>query len=285
MDSRDVPPDASPPPGAGGPPVPSLEPRAPGARDEARRYAGAIWTLVRTDFKARYHGTLMGFLWALLKPLVVVITLLLVFQFAFPNTPHYAANLLAGIFLYDLFSDGTRTGLISLHSKGYLLSKSRFPRWILVVTSLANPLITFTTASAGVVVFLYATGTGPGPLQLVLFVLYALQLVLVVAGISLAASVLFVRYRDLNQVWEVLTHAGFFAAPVIYPLSMLPERLHVYLYLWPPTAFIQFSRAVLIDQAVPSLKGHLLMVGLTGTILLAGALIHRRLASTAAEYL
>ena len=55
------------------------------------------------------------------------------------------------------------------------------------------------------------------------------------------------RYRDLNQVWEVVTHAGFFVAPIIYPIGVLPERLHFYLYLWPPTPVILFSRSVLVD--------------------------------------
>ena len=67
----------------------------------------------------------------------------------------------------------------------------------------------------------------------------------IVVGFSLAASVLFMRYRDLNQVWEVVTQAGFFIAPIIYPIGVLPERLHVYLYAWPPTPIILFSRSVL----------------------------------------
>ena len=67
---------------------------------------------------------------------------------------------------------------------------------------------------------------------------------IVVVGISLAGSVLFLRYRDLNQVWDVVTQAGFFVAPIIYPLGVIPERYHFYLYAWPPTAIIEFSRAV-----------------------------------------
>ena len=60
------------------------------------------------------------------------------------------------------------------------------------------------------------------------------------------------RYRDLNQVWEVVTQAGFFVAPIIYPIDILPERLHFYLYLWPPTPVILFSRSVLVEGKIPS---------------------------------
>ena len=104
-------------------------------------------------------------------------------------------------------------------------------------------------------------------------------------GLSLAASVLFLRYRDLNQVWEVVTQASFFVAPIIYPLDVLPERLHAYLYLWPPTPVILFSRSVLVDGVVPSGLAHLLLTVETAAILLIGAAVYRRRAPRVAEEL
>ena len=107
----------------------------------------------------------------------------------------------------------------------------------------------------------------------------------IVAGFSLAASVLFMRYRDLNQVWEVVTQAGFFVAPIIYPLRILPERVHVYLYLWPPTPIIQFSRSVLVDGRIPSPLAHALLTAETLVILALGAAHLRAAAPRVAEYL
>ena len=80
-----------------------------------------------------------------------------------------------------------------------------------------------------------------------LFLGYCSALVVIVVGFSLASSVLFLRYRDLNQVWDVVAQAGFFLAPIIFPLSIIPERFHFYFYLWPPTPIIEFSRAVLVN--------------------------------------
>ena len=73
-----------------------------------------------------------------------------------------------------------------------------------------------------------------------------------IVGFSLGSSVLFLRYRDLNQVWDVVTQAGFFFAPIIFPLGIIPERFQFYLYLWPPTPIIEFSRSVLVDGRVPT---------------------------------
>ena len=102
------------------------------------------------------------------------------------------------------------------------------------------------------------------------------RLRLLVAGFSLATSVLFLRYRDLNQVWDVMAQAGFFVAPIIYPLGIVPERLHFYFYRWPPTPIIEFSRAALVSDSVPSLTAHLYLTAEVAVVLVIGTLIMRR---------
>jgi lipopolysaccharide transport system permease protein len=245
---------------------------------------GLIWTLVRTDFKSRYHGTLSGFVWALLKPLTMFVVLTAVFSFVFTTTPAYKMNLLIGLFLWEFFAEGTKIGLIALHAKGFLLTKARFPSWVLVVASISNPLITIAVFAVAVVTFLTITA-GAFPLSLIaLFVVYIVAMGVIVIGVSLAGSVLFLRYRDLNQVWDVVIQAGFFYCPIIYPLGVIPERFHFYMYVWPPTAIIEFSRAVLIERQAPSLTGHLDLALVTVTVMGIGCWIYRRCATRVAEY-
>jgi ABC-type polysaccharide/polyol phosphate export permease len=249
------------------------------------RFGGLVWTLIRTDFKTRYHGTVGGFVWALLKPLTMFLVLLTVFSYVFANEPGYKLDLIIGLFLYDFFQESTKSGLLSLRAKGYLLTKARFPSWIVVVTSASNAAITLALFSVVLVAFLAVIGRTPSPGALALYASYQLEFFAIVTGFSLAASVLFMRYRDLNQVWEVITHAGFFVAPIIYPLAILPERVHVYLYAWPPTPIILFSRSVLVDGRVPSPLAQLLLLAETLTILAAGAIIYHRRAPRVAEQL
>jgi lipopolysaccharide transport system permease protein len=244
-----------------------------------------IWTLIRTEFKARYHETMGGFLWALVKPLMIFVVLMSVFSFIFASDPVYKRNLILGLFLWDFFAEGTKIGIISMYSKSYLLTKAKLPAWIIVVTSASNALITLIMLVVVILAFLGFGGMPPTAAGVLLFFAYIAALVLMVSGISLAGSVLFLRYRDINQVWDVVTQAGFFVAPIIYPLSILPERFHFYLYIWPPTPVIQFSRAVLVNHSVPTLKAHALLAFMALTIFGAGALIHRRYAPRAIEYL
>jgi lipopolysaccharide transport system permease protein len=260
----------------------TLAPQTGASRGRIR--AGLVWTLVRTDFKARYHGTIGGFVWALLKPMSMFVVLMGVFSFLFAANPAYKLNLIVGLFLWDFFAEATKTGLTSLSARGYLLTKARVPSWILVVTSMSNAVITLAVFWVVIVVFLIATGHPPTIEALGAFASYSAALMAIVVGFSLASSVLFLRYRDLNQVWEVVLQAGFFIAPIIYPLEILPERFHFYLYIWPPTPVIEFSRAVLVRGVLPTRTGHAYLA-LDAIICLAvGVLIFRWLSPRAPEY-
>jgi lipopolysaccharide transport system permease protein len=247
--------------------------------------AGLIWTLVRTDFKARYHGTLGGFVWALLKPMSMFVVLMGVFSFLFAGSPAYKLNLIVGLFLWDFFAEGTKSGLISLQAKGYLLTKARVPPWILVVTSISNALITLVVFAGVIVAFLAGAGRPPTLEAIAAFAAYCAAMSGMIVGFSLASSALFLRCRDLNQVWEVVLQAGFFLAPIIYPLNILPERFHFYLYVWPPTPVIEFSRSVLVAGVMPTVRGNVYLAGDAAICLVAGIVIFRLLSPRAAEYI
>jgi homopolymeric O-antigen transport system permease protein len=262
-----------------------LQRRAGTAAAQRLDLTGALWTLVRTDFKARYHGTAMGFVWAMLKPVAMFLVLLSVFTFVFSNQPDYTIRLVLGLFLYDYFQESTKAGLVSLHAKGYLIGRSRFPRWLLVLASTANPLLVIATASLAIVTYLAWIGRAPGPRAIALYGLYVFLFAMIVIGFSLATSVLFVRYRDLNQVWDVIAQAGLFVAPIIYPIGVLPERFHYLVYLWPPTPVIEFSRSVLIEGVVPTARAHALLVLAAAASLGLGALVYRSLAPSTPEHL
>jgi len=208
-----------------------------------------------------------------------------VFSFLFASNPSYKLNLIVGLFLWDFFAEGTKAGLTSLSARGYLLTKARVPAWILVVTSISNAVITLAVFTVIMTIFLAAAGRAPSGEALIFFLIYCAALVVIVIGFSLASSVLFLRYRDLNQVWDVAVQAGFFVAPIIYPLGIIPERFHIYLYLWPPTPVIEFSRAVLVMGAVPSTTAHICLAVDAALCLAIGVVTFRRFGPRAAEYL
>jgi lipopolysaccharide transport system permease protein len=246
-------------------------------------FSGLFWTLVRTDFKTRYHGTIGGYCWALAKPVSMFVVLQVVFSHVFAVDSNYTLNLIIGLFLWDFFMESTKTGVISLQAKSFLLTKVKFPTWIVAVTACSNATITLTLFSGVVCVYLSLFHHPLSFLSIFLFMLYLCCFLLIVIGFSLAASVLFLRYRDLNQIWELTLQAGFFIAPVIWPLDIIPERLHFFLFLWLPTPVIEFSRSVLIDQTVPSVRAHLLLLSVTAVVLVVGVMVYRWLSPRVIE--
>ncbi len=243
-----------------------------------------IWTLIRTDFKARYHGGASGFVWALLKPLVMFAALYAVFSFLFRDQ-RYMFNLLIGLLIWNFFSEASTAGLESMFRKGFLITKARFPRQIIVLASISNALLTLVVCCVAILVALSVTRGFPGFVQLAGFLGYLTLLLLIVIGFSLGTSALFLKYRDLNQVWEVALQAGFFVAPIIYPIDTLPEKYHFLLYVWPVTPVVQFSRDVLVRGEFPTLKANLFLIGVTLFILVVGSLLFRYTAPRAIERL
>jgi len=246
---------------------------------------GLIWTLIRTDFKTRYHGTLGSYLWALVKPVSMFIVLYMVFSVIFTMDQYYSLNLIIGLFLWDFFSDSTRTGLVSLHAKTFLLTKTKFPSWVVVLTSVSNALITVTIFSIAVCSYILIYRRHISLLEIGCFGLYIFLLLIMIIGISLAGSVLFLRYRDINQIWDLLMQVGFFFTPIIYPLDIVPHKFHFFMYAWLPTAVIQFSRSVIVKGEIPTLTAHLMLLGSAIVVLLAGTALYLRLAPRALERL
>src|SRR5919106_1757392 len=154
----------------------------PRARVRRLHFSGLVWTLVRTDFKTRYHGTLGGFAWALLKPLSMFLVLLAVFSYVFASEPQYRLDLIIGLFLYEFFQEATKSGLLSLRAKSYLLTKARFPSWIVVLASASNAVITLAMFSVVLVGFLAVSGQPVSPLRLMLYVIYVAHFAVMVAG-------------------------------------------------------------------------------------------------------
>jgi lipopolysaccharide transport system permease protein len=236
-----------------------------------------MWTLARTDFKLRYHGSLGGFVWALLRPVSIFLILQAVFSLIFAAEPRYRFNLLIGLFIWDFFVEASKSGLGALVQKAHLLTNARVPMSLLVLVSSSNAVATVGIFFIAILLALLGSGAAVPVAHVALFALYLFLLWLIVLGFSLAASVLFARYRDLNQVWDLVLQAGFFAAPIIYPLSILPENVHFYLYCWPPTPVIQFSRSVLVDGVVPGALAHVLLAAeAVAAVALGLAIFHRQ---------
>jgi len=181
--------------------------------------------LIKTDFKLRYQGSVLGYLWAVLRPMLMFLILYIVFskflRFG-ADIPHYPVYLLTGTVLWSFFTECTAQGIHSIVMRGDLIRKISFPKWIIVISTTATALINLAINIGVIVIFALANGVTPSwswllvPLSIV--ELYALSL-----GISFLFGAINVKFRDIGSIWEVLVQALFYAVPIIYPVSMVAD--------------------------------------------------------------
>jgi ABC-2 type transport system permease protein len=181
--------------------------------------------LVRTDFKLRYQGSVLGYTWSLLRPLLIFAILYVVFiKFLHVNygVPHSAVYLLLGIVIWNFFNEMTVLSLGSIVGRADLIRKIRIPRWIIVFSSSLSTVINLMLNLIVIGVFMILNHVDFMRTGLLLpFVL--LEVYILALGLSLFLSAAFVKYRDVTYIWEVCMQAGFYLTPLLYPISKLPN--------------------------------------------------------------
>lgn len=186
-----------------------------------RRFFSLLWLMSVTEFKRTYFGTVLGYLWSLVRPLLLFAVLLFVFTKIIrvgSGLPYYPVLLLLGIVLYSFFQEATNSAVTSVVAQEGVVRKTQFPRLVIplsvVLTSSFNLLLNLVV----VFVFILAWGVDPAWTWL-LFPLPLLLLAALGSGVAMMLSALYVRFRDAAIIWAVLAQTLFYATPILYPLG------------------------------------------------------------------
>ena len=206
--------------------------------------------MVRTDFKVRYQNSFLGYMWSLLKPLFLFAILYIVFTYIIPlgkGIEHYPVYLLTGIVMWNFFVESTVVGASSVVARGDLIRKIRIPRYLVVISSSLSALINLGLSL--IVVFIFALFNGVTPtLSWLLVIPIIIELFVFAMGVSFLLSALYVKFRDITYIWEICLQAGFYATPIIYPLTNVPAQYHKWFFLNPMAQIIQDARYVIVTN-------------------------------------
>ncbi len=221
--------------------------------DDMRRFVNLTVTLAKTEFKLRYFGSVLGYLWSLMRPLLFFGVLFVVYTQILKmhaTIKPYAVYLLTGIIIWTFFMEATSAAVPCLVAREGLLRKMRFPRLVIPLSVALTALFNLATNLIVVVVFALALGCYPRLSWLEMPVLILLMAMLAVGAGSLL-SVLYVRFRDMQPIWEVLSQVLFYGAPIIYAAASYGSYAH--LAMLNPIAMImtQMGRAF-VDPSAPS---------------------------------
>jgi ABC-2 type transport system permease protein len=206
------------------------------------------------EFKAKYAGAALGYVWSLVKPLAYFGVLWLVFAYLLrtANQTHdFTVFLLIGILLYTFFVDTISTMLPSIVLRGSILRRLAFPPILVPLSASVGICVTFVANMLAVVVFIGAARVTPRPSWL-LVPLLLVELYVFCLGVGLLAAALYVRFRDVSQIWELASQLLFFASAIFYPIGILPTWAQRVAFLNPFVQIMQDVRHAVLGSSGPN---------------------------------
>jgi ABC-2 type transport system permease protein len=222
--------------------------------DDLRRFASLTYTLAATDFKLRFFGSVLGYVWTLMRPLLLFGILYFVFTKVVRfggDVKDYPVYLLSSIVLFTYFSETTSRGVTCLVDRENLLRKIRFPRMIIPLSVALGALFNLALNSIVVLVFALASGVRPAIEWLEIPILVGILIVFAV-GLAMLLSALYVRFRDLEPIWEVALQLLFYGSPILYVVSAMPNGLQDAALVNPLSTVMTQMRHAFVDQSAPT---------------------------------
>jgi lipopolysaccharide transport system permease protein len=246
-------------------------------------YRELIKTLVVSDLKVKYANSILGFAWSLLNPLMMMLILYFVFSNVFASAQdNFILYILTGLLAWRFFMLGTTAALNSIVGKPSLITKIYVPREILTLSTALSALVSSTLEFVVLLPLLVIFGVGLHPTILAFPLIHLLYFALIY-GVSLILASLYVYFRDLNQIWDVVLQLGVFASPVMYPISLVPESYLPLYMLNPVTCIIGMYRDVFLSGTLPGLTEFAAAGAFALAFLAAGTATFQRLSRRFAE--
>jgi ABC-2 type transport system permease protein len=218
------------------------------------RFGELLYLISVNEFKKTYFGTVLGYVWSLLRPLLLFGVLLFVFTQIFrlgSNVPHYPVLLLFNIVLFTFFQEATNQAVTSVVAQEGIVRKTQFPRLVIPMAPVMTSLFNLGMNLIAVAAFFIGFGVDPTWGWLA-FPLIVAALVVLTAAMAMLFSCLYVRFRDVAIIWGVASTALFYATPVLYPLEFAPDRFRELLALNPLTPLFVEARKLIVDPGAPS---------------------------------
>jgi ABC-2 type transport system permease protein len=221
----------------------------------ARRFFELLWLLAVTEFKRTYFGTVLGYVWSLLRPLLLFAVLLFVFTKIFrlgSTVPYYAELLLFNIVLFGFFQESTTSAVTSVVAQEGIVRKTQFPRLVIPLSLVLTGLMNLGLNLIVVFIFIIAGGVDPMWTWLLLpFVVLALSVL--TTAVSMLLSTLYVRFRDLLLIWTVFATMLFYGTPILYPINIpTTEGFRALLMVNPIAVILEQARVWIIDPTAPT---------------------------------
>jgi ABC-2 type transport system permease protein len=221
------------------------------------KYKELLKELVLRDLKVKYRRSVLGYIWSILNPLLMMIVISIFFSFMFRfQIDNYPVYLICGQVVYNFYSDATRQSMNSILHGGALIKKVKLPKYIFPIARTASSFINMLFSLVAVVLVMIIT-KAPLSLTILLFPLPLIYLFFISMGIGMILSVLVVYFRDIEHLYGVFLLALMYASPIFYPISILPPFAMIIIKFNPLYHIMIMFRDVMYYGNIPSLRDNI----------------------------
>lgn len=249
-------------------------------------YRQMIFSLVKKDLRGRYKGSVLGFLWTFINPLLQLVVYTIVFSFILKSPiEKYYLYLFVGLIPWIFFSSAITGGSASVVAQKDLIKKIYFPRQVIPIAYVTSCFVNMLLCFIVIFIVVIVAGVGLNPLALLCLPIIMLVEYILALGVALLSSAVTVYFRDLEHILGIVTMAWMYLTPIMYDKSIVPENFHPLFNINPMTHVIDCYRAVLYYGKMPNLESLVSSLALGVLFLVAGYFVFGRLQRHFAEEL
>lgn len=242
-----------------------------------RNYLPLMRELVKRDLKVKYRRSILGYLWSLLNPLLMMCIMSYIFSTLFQsNIPNFPLYLICGQTLWNFFNESTNMAMHSVIQNSSLIKKVYIPKYIFPFSRVMSSFVTMSFSLVAILIVMLFTRATIYP-TILLFWVPLLFLFVFSCGIGLILSALSVYFRDITHLYGVLTLAWMYFTPVFYDISFLPADVQSTIALNPMYHFITFFRSLILYGQIPGADVWTICIGSSLLMLLVGLVVFRKL--------
>lgn len=232
--------------------------------------------LVKRDFKKRYNRTVLGIVWSVLSPLLMLSVVAVIFgNFFGRSIEHYVIYLFSGQIIFNYFTEATNEGMLALVNNSSIFSKVNVPKYLFLFSKNISAIINFL-----IILFIYFFFVALEGInftwQFVLLIYPIICLITINVGIGLILSALYIFFRDIQYLYRIFTQVVMYGSAIFYSIDILPQHLQMLFYCNPVFVCITYFRSIVLHNTVPGLWLHLLLVGYALVLFSIGCWVYKK---------
>lgn len=232
--------------------------------------------LVKRDFKQKYKRTILGVIWSILSPLMMLSVMAFIFgEFFGKSIPHFVVYLFSGQIVFNFFTESTNEGMNSLMGNASIFTKINVPKYLFLFSKNISALINF-----GIILLIYFSFVWLDGIDFtwnfITLVFPIVCLIFINLGVGLLLSALFVFFRDIQYLYRLFTQIVMYGSAIFYNIESLPQKMQYVFYCNPIFVVISYFRSVVMNDTIPELWLHVLLLFYALSLFSLGCYVYKK---------